>query len=647
MKEDSTECPTVVIPDALGSKSGLKAEWAGIDRLGLHPFKKQHQDKPSSFAPTEVQVHHIRNYSILFDPIVRKLVNDSNGTFLAGQKLSPSLEARAELLKLCRHYRSIVYACIENLQQVAKQPNQEDYKKYVTIFYDIELVWHLAEILYINAVRGDAVLPQLLEWIRFRYPEAEEAATEILRGPLELGAEIRHPEYWDTLIVLIMQGNLEPVRVLLRLHTQADSDAFLTADTMLRRLPVYNVHSMISTSEFNSRWRSWQTSLLNKLEEGIFASYKELHLIMKIISGQSVPEMRLYCQTWYKLMISNLLYSEPTIKAGDIYHHAHSYINQYGGNKNLKLLDRIILSMLVFDLHQVIKLLQHTCDSGWAAAHLTSLLYQCYKLNVMEPTMFEKLPENLDEELLLDYGSMLMSHQSLWQVGVTYLDHCHTQGRARLELLLPRIPLHNLARTQKIIRIATERKMLDLVSSICKIEGMKSLQRHRIGQALNWALQSQDPGFTTYIADEILKRYAKEGVFDALDLLDNLGSCMLISDRLTFLGKYCEFQQLYQNSEFKKAGSLLTSLLASKISPKYFWLTLLSDALPLLERQDVFTYEETCELMSCLEDLTTEETDHPRASKLPIVDRTKLIRLVLTKNMKQALINEASNILMM
>lgn len=69
------------------------------------------------------------------------------------------------------------------------------------------------------------------------------------------------------------------------------------------------------------------------------------------------------------------------------------------------------------------------------------------------------LPQKLDEELLLDYGTLLMSHRSLWQVGITYLDHCPTQGQARLELLLPKIQLTSLARTQKVIQIAVERDM--------------------------------------------------------------------------------------------------------------------------------------------------------------------------------------------
>lgn len=72
------------------------------------------------------------------------------------------------------------------------------------------------------------------------------------------------------------------------------------------------------------------------------------------------------------------------------------------------------------------------------------------------------MPERMDEELLLEYGTLLMSHKSLWQVGVTYLDHCPTQGMARLHLLLPRLPLTSEARANKIIQVALERNMLDV-----------------------------------------------------------------------------------------------------------------------------------------------------------------------------------------
>lgn len=63
------------------------------------------------------------------------------------------------------------------------------------------------------------------------------------------------------------------------------------------------------------------------------------------------------------------------------------------------------------------------------------------------------------------------------------------------------------------------------------------MRQGRLGNALAWALKAQDSGFITYIADQFLKRYAEHGELDCRDLLENLGFCMMASDRLTFLGK--------------------------------------------------------------------------------------------------------------
>lgn len=65
-----------------------------------------------------------------------------------------------------------------------------------------------------------------------------------------------------------------------------------------------------------------------------------------------------------------------------------------------------------------------------------------------------------------------------------------------------------------------------------------------------------------------------------------------------------------------------------------FWLTLLTDALPLLETQGtpVFSFKDTCELINCLEELTVEGSDHPHS--VPVSDdKNRFIRLALTKNL--------------
>lgn len=88
---------------------------------------------------------------------------------------------------------------------------------------------------------GDAVLPQLVEWIRFHFPEGEQAAADILNGNLEIGAEVRYSFYWDTVVKLVLQGNIEPVRALLKLHSDNNTEPFLVAESLLRSMPVYNV----------------------------------------------------------------------------------------------------------------------------------------------------------------------------------------------------------------------------------------------------------------------------------------------------------------------------------------------------------------------------------------------------------------------
>lgn len=58
---------------------------------------------------------------------------------------------------------------------------------------------------------------------------------------------------------------------------------------------------------------------------------------------------------------------------------------------------------------------------------------------------------------MLDYGILLTGHKSLWQVGLSYLDHCSNDGLQVIELLLPQIYPENEAKAQKILREAKSR----------------------------------------------------------------------------------------------------------------------------------------------------------------------------------------------
>ena len=67
----------------------------------------------------------------------------------------------------------------------------------------------------------------------------------------------------------------------------------------------------------------------------------------------------------------------------------------------------------------------------------------------------------------------------------------------------------------------------------------------------------------------------------------------MVSDRLTFLGKYREFIRLREEADYQAAASLLHSLLWSRLAPKYFWVTLLIDSIPFLTADQVLYFVET------------------------------------------------------
>lgn len=66
--------------------------------------------------------------------------------------------------------------------------------------------------------------------------------------------------------------------------------------------------------------------------------------------------------------------------------------------------------------------------------------------------------KNPNEQYLLDYGTFLMTHHSLWQAGVTYLDYC-SAGKGYLSVLLSKLEITSDLRVSKILHYATARRL--------------------------------------------------------------------------------------------------------------------------------------------------------------------------------------------
>ncbi|KAM9346685.1 nuclear pore complex protein Nup85 [Symphorus nematophorus] len=599
-------------------------------------------------------IHEVRKDEDIYSPILRKLFNESHHIFVGLQTIRedlPSKNKKPQFVSISKNYRSVIRACMEELRQVAVSTKVSDEAmqcgNQVSILLAIELIWNLCEVLFIDAAPAGSLLLHLLDWVRLHKANVDEKAREVLQS--ESPAE--HHDYWDVVVSYVLQGRLDEARQMLVKQATlqpAARNMYKLMDTLLSKMPFYNPGGTQTLTEFDVKWRHWHEEVDRCLQDNSFASNKHLELICKILVGDedTLLEHKELLSTWYHFLVTRLLFCHPTVKPTELHYYAQSCMTMFLDSRSVpEPLDSILLSAFEFDIHQVIKDCSIALNNWWFVAHLTDLLDHC-KLLQSHNLHFGS---NLREFLLLEYASGLFTHHSLWQLAVDYFDHCPEFGRVYLELQIERVPLETERKALKVLRICEQRQMSEQVRSICKIMAMRALRNNRLGSALSWSIRAKDAAFATLISERFLQDYCARGTFSDLDLIDNLGPAMLLSDRLTFLGKYREFHKLYGEKRFSEAAKLLLSLMTAKIAPRSFWMTLLTDALPLLEQKEViFSADQTYELMFCLEELTsslnttTPSTDRPMQDEDIELTKVELLRLALARNLAMAIVKEGT-----
>uniref|UniRef100_A0A8C1EVQ4 Nuclear pore complex protein Nup85 n=1 Tax=Cyprinus carpio carpio TaxID=630221 RepID=A0A8C1EVQ4_CYPCA len=585
MEEVDVEPSTTLIPGAGFHQKHLGFEWGPGDLL-VYETNYKLQGPRSASSPS---VHVVRRDEDICSPILRKLFNESHLIFVGLQKIKedvPSKNKKSQFVSISKNYRSVIRACMEELQQNAGKRSPDTH--HVSILLAIELIWNLCEVLFIDAAPAGSLLLHLLDWVRLHKSDVDTRAREVLQSD----SPAQHQSYWD-----------------------------VPAGTQ-------------TLTEFDVKWRHWHEECDRCLQDNTFASNRHLETICKILVGDedTLLEQRELLSTWYHFLVTRLLFTHPTIKPPDLHYYAQSSMNMFlGPRASPEPLDIILLSAFEFDLHQVIKDCSIALNNWWFVAHLTDLLDHC------------KLLQSHNLQCVSHIRSSYLSYMhvcvSLWQLAVDYFDHCPEFGRVYLELQIERVPLDTERKAIKVLRICEDRQMSEQVRSICKIMAKRALRNNRLGSALSWSIRAKDAAFATLISERFLQDYSNKGFFTDLDLLDNLGPAMLLSDRLTFLGKYREFHRLYGEKRFSEAARLLLSLMTAKIAPRSLWMTLLTDALPLLEQKEViFSVDQTYELMSCLEDCFSSVFQDEDIEST----KTELLRLALARNLAMAIVKEGT-----
>ncbi|XP_047563245.1 nuclear pore complex protein Nup85 isoform X4 [Lutra lutra] len=651
MEELDGEPTVTLIPGVNSKKKQMCFDWGPGEMLVCETsFNKKEESETEPGCPF---IYIIRKDIDVYSQILRKLFNESHGIFVGLQRIEEELTGKsrkAQLVRVSKNYRSVIRACMEEMHQVAiaaKDPaSGRQFSSQVSILSAMELIWNLCEILFIEVAPAGPLLLHLLDWVRLHVCEVDSLLADVL------GSEnpSKHDSFWKLVTILVLQGRLDEARQMLSKEADASPSSAgmcrILGDLM-RTMPVLSPGNTQTLTELELKWQHWHEECERHLQDSTFAANPHLESLCKIMLGDEAAllEQKELLNNWYHFLVTRLLYSHPTVKPIDLHLYAQSSLDLFlGGESSPEPLDSILLAAFEFDVHQVIKECSIALSNWWFVAHLTDLLDHC-KLLQSHNLYFGS---NMREFLLLEYASGLFAHHSLWQLGVDYFDYCPELGRVSLELHIERIPLSTEQKALKVLRICEQRQMTEQVRSICKILAMNAVRNNRLGSALSWSIRARDAAFATLVSDRFLKDYCERGSFSDLDLIDNLGPAMMLSDRLTFLGKYREFHRFYGEKRLTDAASLLLSLMTSQIAPRSFWVILLIDALPLLEEKEVvFSAEQTYELMRCLEDFASRRPvwREPGVQRIQEdVENTKLemLRLALARNLGRAIIKEGS-----
>ncbi|XP_029637665.1 nuclear pore complex protein Nup85 [Octopus sinensis] len=652
-KKREREIPELKIADPVSTSHGLVAVCGIGNKLMVYGGASKacnDADHINQNLHAGGGLHEVKWEKEMEAPIMRRLVNESHNIFVSLQQQAEKLsdtELKDYLIKASRHYRSVVKGCCWTLQYESEKIIDDEMKAHFEdqqqIFHLIELIWSLCEILYIDTMPGAAPIRQLRGWIRWHFTEGNQLATEIIQNE----KPENHPRFWEAIYRLLLQGSVDEARQLFLLHPSCHIDSFTSLEELMRKMPQLAnfVSQGRSLPEFEMKWRHWRDECSRRLKSGDFIANEHLENMAKILCGEEAVfhQMKDYCETWFHMLVSKLFYQNPVVKTMELQHYIQPCIDMYRGDNRMAQLDNILIALFEFDINQMIRSCCTYLDNWWFTAHLADLLTHS---GFLAP---QKLPQGLSmrEYLLLDYASSLMSHKSLWPIGIHYFDFCPELGREYLELYLERIPLDTEKKVLKLLNICETRGLQEHAKSICKVMGKKCLKTKRVGQALSWFLKSKDSSYAALLSERILAEYCETGQFSHLDLLENLGTSMFLSSKLTFLGQYREFHKLYEEGEIQEAANLLVSLISARLAPKVFWITLLCDALPLLESQEMLiNSQQTYELMHCVEELTKEISliGDDNQKKMLEVEKTKLynVRFALIRNLDRSIILEGS-----
>lgn len=574
------------------------------------------------------------NSPIFANSTTRGFLSESGVVFNFVQRVSHSqdLLTHAELIKSSRRYRSVIHSWFLKVADQISTKDQsieppQDLVELAKIFTNLEIAWHLCEILYIDMNGTSLLLGQLLQWIKWHFTQYVEIADQVVTTEVPQ----QHEYYWDVIMFFALRGDMANASILLDIHTESKSDPlFITVRDLLKKYPVYNTN--IPHHEYFLRWQLWHTSVMSSIPDNsqINNSQKkstiQLNLLLNLLAGdlESFKTVTYLFHSWYQMMVSYLLFTDHALKGLRLDSVCDEFVVIFYGsnidpNVEIDPFDELIRSAFNYDLMDVIKR-GIVCfnDNWWFVAHFVDLIYNSCR----SPDFHLNDISGMRQSFINDYADALMRHQKrFWQLSIEYRVNCPDSMNS-IHLCLDHIHFDNERELQKLLTYARRFELIELEQSLCRIQARKWLtkcnkNKSKLGSALIWAIRSRDKMMINHIVEQYLRHYlvtaaqaalkmekiTGQGELLDMDVVSNISPMSIVlSERLIFLCKYHEYHQLKAEHNLVQAGKILVDMLASNAVPSFFTLQVIFDCWPLLESEKlIINAEQTCKILASFE----------------------------------------------
>ncbi|KAJ5080562.1 frount protein-related [Anaeramoeba ignava] len=345
----------------------------------------------------------------------------------------------------------------------------------------------------------------------------------------------------------------------------------------------YQTHLTIYRKQFQN-WRKKCDKIYNSNEE--IKQNPNLSAIYKILLGDE-NEINQRTDSWIERFASKLLFIYPNLEIQSFGSKAKECFTEKEKKERINDLDQIYLDILSLNTSRALLRIYSQIGNTWLSAHLSDLLFH---IDSIQKDVLPTLGTDIREFFVLEFCQTLLSNPSRMPILVDYLISCQKMGKMLLSEIVQRQNIDDEFIYKKLLNIC-QNNQLDLeYKTICQIYGMKSFSSHKFPSGINALLEAEKIEIVNSGINRFFKKIVSEEIplYQIQLVIESLESDKQnqTSKKVLFLKHYKELCEYFQENQMDKAGRLILEIMKKEIAPKMFWLTLIWDAIVIMEEEE-------------------------------------------------------------